>query len=323
MLPPHLTPRTAGPVANVRDPHAPSIEPTRPHPPAGRRAVLRDLLFPLPALAVGILVMRASGVPAMAWGQNLAAFVIGIVLCLALARSGSPRRGEAGLLAAAALALGCLAATWLDPGVQDVHRWLRLGPVRLHAGALVLPVVLAALAGLERAGRGRASTLLSIATALLLALQPDAAQATAFTAGAAVLLLPRSRVDGRAWIRIVALLALASLSWLQRDPLAPVPHVEGIVGLAMELGTGWGAAAVASLLLLPIPFFAARKASDGRLGLAIGTYVAVTILAPAFAHFPVPVLGQGASPIIGYFAALGLLRGFPGSAPPAGAAPGR
>lgn len=278
------------------------------------------MLFPLPALAVGILVMRASGVPATAWGQNLAACVIGILLCFALARPRASRRGEAGWVAAGVLALGCLAATWLDPGVQDVHRWLRLGPVRLHAGALVLPVVLAALAGLERAGRRHVSTLLSIATALLLALQPDAAQATAFAAAAVVLLLPRNRAERHAWIRLVPLLALAGLSWLRRDPLAPVPHVEGIVGLAMELGTGWGAAAVASLLLLPVPFFAARRQGDGRMALAIGTYVVVTILAPAVAHFPVPVLGQGASPIIGYFAVIGLLRRSRGSVPPAGTA---
>ncbi|HET7230031.1 MAG TPA: hypothetical protein VFJ16_08525 [Longimicrobium sp.] len=284
--------------------------------------MLRDLLFPLPALAVGVLVMRASDVPAMAWGQNLAAWVIGILLCLVLARPRSSRRGEAGLLAAAVVALGFLAATFLDAGVQDVHRWVKLGPVRLHAGALVLPLVLATLAGLERAGRRHLATLLSIATALLLALQPDAAQATAFAAGAVVLLLPRNRVESYAWIRLVPLVVLAALSWLRRDPLAPVPHVEGIVGLAMAMGAGWGAAAVASLLLLPVPFFAARKASDGRPGLAIGTYVVVTILAVALGHFPVPVLGQGASPIIGYLAAIGLLRGFQGSAPRAGATPG-
>jgi|GEM_PF-265661 len=296
----------AVPVVNVRDPHAPPLAETRPDRPAGRRPLILDLLFPLPALAVGILVMRASGVPATAWGQNLAACVIGILLCLALAR---PRSSDAGLVAVGVLALGFLAATWLEPGVQGVHRWIGLGPVRLHAGALVLPLVLATLAGLERAGRGRASTLLSLATALVLVLQPDAAQATAFVAGAVVLLAPRRPAEGRAWVRLVPLLALGALSWLRRDPLAPVPHVEGIVGLAAELGAGWGVAAVASLLLLPIPFLAARRQGDGRVGLALGTYVAVTILAAALGHFPVPVLGQGASPILGYFAAIGLLRG--------------
>ncbi|WP_325310289.1 hypothetical protein [Longimicrobium sp.] len=301
---------------NDHDPHAPPLD-----RPAARRPLLLDMLFALPALAVGILVMRASGVPAMAWGQNLAACAIGILLCFALARPRSSRRGEAGLVAAGMLALGFLAATWLDPGMQDIHRWLRLGPVRVHAGALVLPVVLCTLAGLERAGRRHVATLLAIATALLLALQPDAAQATAFAAGAVVLLLPRNRAEKHAWLRIVPLLVLAGLSWLRKDPLAPVPHVEGIVGLAMEQGTGWGAAAVASLLLLPVPFFAARGRGDGRMALAIGTYVAVTILAPAFAHFPVPVLGQGASPIIGYFVAIGLLRRSQGSVPPAGTSP--
>jgi hypothetical protein len=244
--------------------------------------------------------------------------VIGILLCFILAR---PRSSDAGLVAVGMLALGFLAATWLDPGLEGVHRWVMLGPVRLHAGALVLPLVLATVAGLERAGRGRASTLLAVATALVLALQPDAAQATAFVAGSVVLLLPRKPADGRAWIRLVPLLALGVLSWLRGDPLAPVPHVEGIVGLAAELGTGWGVAAAASLLLLPVPFFfAARGPSDGRAGLALGTYVAVTILAAAVGHFPVPVLGQGASPIIGYFAAIGLSRGAQRSAPHAGAA---
>lgn len=258
----------------------------------------------------------------MAWGQNLVAAVIGILLCLALARPRSSRRGEAVLVAAGVVAMVCLAATWLDPGVEGVHRWFRLGPVRVHVGALVLPVVLATLAGLERAGRRHLSTLLAIATALLLALQPDAAQATAFAAGAVVLLLPRKGEGGQGWIRLVPLVALAGLSWLRKDPLAPVPHVEGIVGLAMELGTVWGVLGVASLLLLPVPFFTARGRGDGRVGLALGTYVVVTILATAVAHFPVPVLGQGASPIIGYFFALGLLRRAQGSVPAAGTASG-
>ncbi len=307
---------------NVPDPHAPSPAAT-PDRRGRRRFLLLDLLFPLPALAVGILVMRASGVPATAWGQNLVACVLGILLCFAVARPRSSRRGEGGLLVAGALALGCLAATWVDPGLEGVHRWVKLGPVRLHAGALVLPVVLATLAGLERAGRRHASTLLSIATALLLLLQPDAAQATAFAAGAVVLLLPRTRAEGHGWIRLVPLVLLAGLSWLRRDPLAPVPHVEGIVGLAMDQGAAWGVAAVASLLLLPLPFFAARGAGDGRIGLALGAYVAVTILATATGRFPVPVLGQGASPIIGYLVALGLLTRFHRSTPPPEATPER
>jgi cell division protein FtsW (lipid II flippase) len=296
---------------------------TRPDQPAGHRPLMLDLLFPLPALAVGILVMRASEVPATAWGQNVAACVVGILLCLILARPRSSPRSDAGLPVAGMLALGFLAATWLDPGVEGVHRWLRLGPVRLHAGALVLPFVLAMLVGLERAGHGRASRLLAVATAFVLVLQPDAAQATAFVAGAVVLLLPRRPAERRAWIPLVPLLAFGGLSWLRGDPLAPVAHVEGIVGLAAELGTGWGIAAVASLLLLPVPFFAARRQGDDRVGLALGAYVAVTILAAALAHFPVPVLGQGASPIIGYFAALGLARRSRRSAPRAGATPER
>lgn len=80
----------------------------------------------------------------------------------------------------------------------------------------------------------------------------------------------------------------------------------GIVGLAADFGIVWGIAAVASLLLLPAPFFAVRQGDDARLALALSVYVAVTILVTALGAFPVPVLGYGASPIIGYFLAVGL-----------------
>ncbi|HEX7239993.1 MAG TPA: hypothetical protein VF263_06980, partial [Longimicrobiaceae bacterium] len=161
--------------------------------------------------------------------------------------------------------------------------------------------------GLERAGKRGASAVLATIVALVLFAQPDAAQATAFAAAAAVLLLPRTG-EARLAIRLVPLLALAGASWLRSDPLLEVPHVEGIVGLAAELGTGWGAAALASLLLLPVPFFTARRDADDRLPLALGAYLSVTLLAAAVGSFPVPVLGYGASPVLGYLAAVGLLQ---------------
>ncbi len=279
----------------------------RPDRPAAGSSSLLALLAPLPALAVGVLVMRASGVPAMLWGQNVAAWVVGALLCAGLWRV-RPSHGPGVLYAAGVLAACGLAATLLDPGMQGVHRWVQLGPVRLHAGAILLPLLLAAVAGLERAGKRGASAVLATVVALVLFAQPDAAQTTAFAAAASVLLLPRTAGEARLSIRLVPLLALAGASWLRSDPLLEVPHVEGIVGLAAELGTGWGAAALASLLLLPVPFLAARREAGDRLALALGAYLSVTLLAAAVGSFPVPVLGYGASPILGYLAAVGLLQ---------------
>lgn len=187
---------------------------------------------------------------------------------------------------------------------------MKLGPVRLHAAAVLLPLLLAALPALARVRGWWASALAAAGVALALFLQPDAAQATAFAAGAVVLLLPGA---GGRLPRLAGLLPLpllAGLAWRRADPLAPVPHVEEIVGLAAGLGAGWGVAAAAALALLPVPFLLAGRGAGSRAGLALGAYVAVTCLAPFAGSFPVPVMGYGVSPILGYLLGAGaLLRG--------------
>ena len=271
-----------------------------------RRAVL-CLLAPLPALAVGVLVMRASGVPAALWAQNVAAWAVGTLACVGLWRrtgATSPRWTWADLAAAATLA--GLAATLLAPGIDGVHRWVKFGPLRIHAAAVLLPSLLLALGALARLRGWWVSTVVAASVALALWIQPDAAQATAFAAGAVVLLLPGAGGGAPRRIGILALPVLAGLAWLRRDPLAPVPHVEEVVGMAAELGTAWALAAAVSLLLLPAPFFFGARGAAPHAGLALGTYVSVTLLAPLVGSFPVPVMGYGMSPILGYLLAMGV-----------------
>jgi hypothetical protein len=104
---------------------------------------------------------------------------------------------------------------------------------------------------------------------------------------------------------VLSLLVIAGLSWLRRDPLGPVDHVERIVGLAANLGMGWAGAAVVALLLLPVPFLLAGRGIAGRAGLAVGVYAAITMVAAFVRSFPVPVMGYGVSPIIGYLVGVG------------------
>lgn len=271
-------------------------------------ARLPYLLAPVPALVVGVLTMRLCDVPAALWGQNLAAWAVGTLLCLGL----WPTRNSSGRWRwfdfAAVLTLAALVATLLAPGVEGVHRWVPLGPVRLHASAVLLPLLLVAMQGLSKARGWWISTGVAVGVALVLLLQPDAAQATAFAAGCLVLLLPLAGRDPLRLAGMLVLPVLAGLAWLRRDPLAPVPHVEGIVGLAAGLGAGWAVAAVVSLLVLPLPFFHAGRGAGKHAGLALGTYVTITVLAAFLTgNFPVPVMGYGVSPIIGYLVGLGIL----------------
>lgn len=278
------------------------VRPANPRP-----ARLPYLLAPVPALVVGVLTMRMSDVPPGVWGQNLAAWAVGTLLCLFLWRGGSSRGQGRWFDLAAVLTLAALAATLIVPGADGVHRWVPLGPVRLHAAAVVLPLLLVAMQGLSRARGWWIATGVAVGVALILLLQPDAAQATAFAAGALVLLLPAARRDPLRLIFLLSLPLLAGLTWLRRDPLAPVPYVEGIVGLAAGLGAGWAAAAVVSLLVLPLPFFHAGRGTGNHAGLAVGMYVAITVLAAFVGNFPVPIMGYGVSPILGYLAGLGVL----------------
>lgn len=272
-----------------------------------RPAALPYLLAPLPALLVGVLIMRMSDVPAVVWGQNLAAWAVGALLCLAFARPRASSSRGTGFVVVAVLTVAALAATLLAPGVDGVHRWLPLGPVRLHTAAVLLPPLLVALDGLTRARGWWISTLVALGVAAVLLLQPDAAQATAFAVAALVLLLPGAGRDPLRLAGMLALPVLAGLSWLRRDPLAPVPHVEEIVDLAAGLGVGWAVAAAVSLLVLPLPFLLAARGAARPAALALGTYVALTVLAAFVGVFPVPIMGYGVSPILGYFAGVALL----------------
>lgn len=269
------------------------------------RAALLCLLAPVPALLAGVLVMRASGVPTLLWGQNVAAWAAGALLCVGIWRTRSPALRVRWADAVAVLTLVALSATMLSPGVQGVHRWVALGPVRLHAAGVLLPLLLASLLPLARARGWWVSTLAATGVALALFLQPDAAQATAFAAGSVVLLLPGAGGRSPRLAGLLALPVLAGLAWRRRDPLAPVPHVEEILGMAAGLGVGWGVAAAASLALLPLPFLLAGGGAGRRVGAALGAYLALLALAPFAGSFPVPVLGYGVSPILGYLAGAG------------------
>lgn len=256
---------------------------------------------PLPALAIGVLVMSRAGVPPAMWAQNLVATVVG-VLCVFVAQRGqahaaAPRNAMATRwLIAVGMAL--LGGTLVQAGAEGVHRWLSLGPVRVHAGAVLLPAMLVLLGRLERAP----SFLAALLTLSILALQPDVAQAAAFAAGWIVsAAMARGRMDMGPGALVML---LAAAAFLRPDALQPVLHVEGIVGVAAGQGRGWAAAGLAALALPPGVLLLAR---DRRSGTALAAYVGCTLLAAWLGDFPVPFLGYGVSPILGYYLAVALL----------------
>ncbi len=254
--------------------------------------------------------MRQHGVPSSRWGLNLLGGAIAAAVCsVFLARSRIPMSKRTAIVSAC-FAAGALAATFTVAGSMGVHRWLPVGPLTMHVGAVCLPLFIVALGVLDAfGGKVRWGPMfLAMAVAMLLLLQPDAAQATAFAAAVFTLLMANKQRTGSAWVAALVIAALAGWTWTRLDPLPPVPYVEGIIGLARQNGPVWLVTSIAALAILPLPFFIGPSGSHSAFVRALGVYWCVCILAPLFGHFPVPLVGFGLSPIVGYFVALGSLN---------------
>src|SRR4051794_15293048 len=89
----------------------------------------------LAAVGLGAGVCAISGVAAGLWGRNLAAWGVGALVAVAVARWGGQRLGR-GLALAGPLGL---ALTFLSPDLDGVDRWLVAGPLRFNAAMLLLP----------------------------------------------------------------------------------------------------------------------------------------------------------------------------------------
>jgi cell division protein FtsW (lipid II flippase) len=274
------------------------------------RARLLFAWAPIPAVAIGIIVMRASGAPVSRWGLQLFALLAGLVLYASIARTPLDRSVRRAPLLGA-LGLAVIAATLAAPGLLGVHRWLAAGPLRLNASALASPLVLVALCVLASRGRSATAALLAAATQLVHLVQPDAGQATAFGVAGACALAMSDDLPAWRWLNASALVASALLSWTRVDPLPAVADVEHILELA--LGLAAPVAMLGVLALATIPAILARATWRRRgtplarvVGSSLTAYVACAMLVPAVGNFPVPALGFGASPILGIYLALGL-----------------
>ena len=244
--------------------------------------------------------MAAQGISASVWMQNVAALLVGGLGAL-WALSMPWRLGNRGVCIAEILCVAALCGTFAGPGVQGVHRWMALGPVSLNAAFLCVPVLLWAVERDVREGRSVRACALCAAVGALLCLQPDASMASAFALGV-IPALGRGGA-GRA-LRVgacAALLLFAAAAWIRPDGLEPVAHVEGILALSRDSGPVLWALSLLSLLWLFWPFaLGAQRPKARALCAGFALAYAGLLLSSAVGVFPVPVIGYGVSPVIGY-----------------------
>ena len=280
---------------------------------------------PMATAALGVLVLQHHGAAASRLALMLGAMVAGVIVATAVAARGRGLLERfASVLAVGSLAL--LATTLFAGGLFGVHRWVGLGPVRFHASSIACPVLLAAAAVLLSRAHGVWAAVAIAAAQAVHALQPDAGQSTALAAGAitGLALWPAPPVVRAGCIGAVAVSIVPA--WTRFDPLPSVPEVEGILGLAADLGRPVQVLAVLLLALIPTSLAIAARSipvaptgtweprRDGVVAratcAALAAYVAGTILVSMLGNFPVPVLGFGISPVLGVGLCVGLSAAF-------------
>ena len=256
-------------------------------------------------VAFGSTGLALTGAGPDTWVRNPAAWVAGLSIAgLILAA------GRSAWLATCAILVAPIAllATLISPAQSGVHRWVDAGPLHINMAALVLPVTVVALATFTRT----APVFLGVAglIGLILVVQPDASQATAFLLASELLLLRSSMSRAVKIAGSLAAAALITASWLRPDPLEPVPEVEGIFPLlagaspALAVLAALGLA-ICSLVPLRRAFVFGGDAAAAAMALAL--YCVAAAVVPAAGAFPVPLVGVGMSFPVGYWMAVALL----------------
>lgn len=288
----------------------------------------------LPAIGGSLLVMQAAGASRALLIQQVVVSAIAVLGAWLLARQGaaatsttSTSRSLARSVIVLALVLVALALPMLLSATNPPHRWITVAGLRLYMSALVLPaaVLLLSDAWLEALAiastppgaaapvPGVAETMPGVVVAtttvmmgVVVSAHPDASQVTALAGAMTVVLLRSWRRSVLALVAVAALWTCSLFAWQQPDPLLPVPYVEGVLDVAASAGRIAWLAALVSVALPPIVQAWHASATGRRVLLAPAVYYVIIAMMAWRQLTPMPLLGFGASPILGYFLMSGL-----------------
>ncbi len=251
------------------------------------------------ATLLGLAYMASAGAPFRMLATNAAALLIGFGVMLALIPTVRSRWLDGGIVS---LGLGCtlLATSLFGQSAEGATRWLLVGGLALQPSLILVPVMTVAMA---RARNPLALAGIAIA-ALALALQPDRAMAGTLAAGLAVVALIRPERP----VLLAHGAAMLAFGWtlIVPDVLPATPYVDQIVWSSFGVHPLAGLAVAGGLCLLVLPALAGLLRDQGRREIYAvfgATWLAI-IVAAVLDNYPTPLVGYGASAIIGYVLSL-------------------
>lgn len=259
--------------------------------------VIAGLIGGAVAVSAGIGVMLAEGgEPAQFYALvNAAALPVGLLLAALMLLV--PARAHGLLALAAALALLATALSGIE--LEGVRRWMSVGGfIQIQPSLILLPLLLCGYAR-HHADIWHGGAV--IIAALAIGLMPDLSMAMALLMVTfAVWLADRTRVAAL----VLAVGVFALIVCVRRDdPLTGARFVEDVLVDGWRTSVLHGVILTLGALAMLAPILTARRVVplQQRAVVAFALAWGMLLIASIFAPFPTPLLGYGASAILGYF----------------------
>lgn len=262
------------------------------------------LIITSPSILLGVIAMYYNNVSTSIWIQNSIFFVIAVFISHFIVKNKSKMISNKLNCMYIVLSLVLLILTFISPSMNGVHRWLSLGIISLNISMIILPIMIVELWKLSKIKSLWITTLLTIFISVVLFVQPDASQLTGLSIPMLLILCNKTNNKGFRLFIIVIFSLLIIFSWIFIDSLQAVDYVENIVQLVANMGFIWLVFGIFSLILLLIPFIVFPPQKMKLPSVCVGLYFLIILVSTLFGNFPVPLMGYGISPIIGYFFAI-------------------
>ncbi|MBK1812166.1 FtsW/RodA/SpoVE family cell cycle protein [Clostridium sp. YIM B02505] len=269
-----------------------------------RLANFIPLIFAIPSVIMGVIAMYHSKVPTIIWAQNIGFLVVGSIISFFIVSSKYKKRSNIFYMISILICLLFLMLTFVTPSMNGVHRWLSLGGIRFNVSMIVSPILIITLWKMSKVIDYRLSAVITVVISALLLIQPDASELTGFAIPMMVILCSSTEKKYLRTFLVGVLSILVVLSWVFLDTLPPVTYVEGILNLVGNMGLVFLVLGIMFLIILPLPFILSPPKDLKIPSICIGLYFIIILTSTFFGNFPVPLMGYGISPIIGYFIAI-------------------
>ncbi|MDD4974147.1 MAG: hypothetical protein PHY93_07330 [Bacteriovorax sp.] len=265
-------------------------------------------LGPIIGTMTGMMTVKSYAMPISLFYPNLVAIILGILVSLSIMfKWHEVNFMQIKVMTIVSILL--LLSSFIFPGQINVHRWISISSLNINISMIVLPIILFGLNYFLQSKYFLYAIILFWVTALSLTYQPDAGQVTSFVLAALILFaINKSNLPLFLGVFFTAAI-IFGMSWLRVDLLEPVEYVEEILYMIRSFGPiGYFAILVTAVFsFYPFVYISTKLRSNKEnnqgqaLTMAFIVYLLSTFVVTEFGHYPVPLLGAGAAPVIGWY----------------------